>query len=163
MRRPHPKNQQGISLIEVVIVTFVATTLLFSISQVVTLAARASTEKKTSLRAAYYLEEGMEALRAMRNESWTSRIGGLTASTTYYFVPTANSWTISASDPGKLDSIFTRTVIAQNVYRDGNDDISSPGTLDVDTKKFTVAVSWQSQCGAHTLTLDTYLANLFRN
>ena len=156
-------TQKGISVIEIVIVVFVATVLLFSIAQVAGISFRISTEKKLELRAGYYAQEGIEALHAMRDESWATRIGTLTASTTYYVVPTPSAWTLSASNPGVLDGIFTRTAVTQNVSRDANDDIASSGTNDPDTKKFTVTVTWGTQTGVHALAVDAYLTNLYKN
>jgi len=155
--------QKGISLIEIVIVVFVATVLLFSITQVAALAVRISSEKKVELRGIYYAQEGMEALRAMRDESWNTRISGLTASTTYYFAPSANSWTLTTTNPGALDGIFTRTVVMQGVNRGANSDIAASGTNDPDTKKFTVLVSWNTQAATRLISTDTYLANLYKN
>lgn len=155
--------QRGISIIEIIVVIFVATILLFSIAQVAGISFRVSTEKKLELRAGYYAQEGVEALRAMRDESWATRIGTLSAGTTYYFVPTPSAWTLSGSNPGALDGVFTRTAVMQSVYRDANDDIASSGTLDPDTKKFTITVSWSTQTGAHSLAIDTYIMNLLKN
>lgn len=157
-------HQKGISLIEIVIVIFVATVLLFSIAQIAALSTRALTEKKLALRAAFYTREGTEALHAMRDESWVTRIGGLVASTTYYFVPTASAWTLSSVNPEALDGVFTRTAVMQNVNRDTNDDITSSGGVnDPDTKKFTVTVNWNTQTGAKTLATDMYITNLYKN
>ena len=155
---------RGISLIEVVIVVFVATVLLFSVAQLAALSFRSSQDQKLELRAAYYAEESAEALRAMRDESWNARIGSLTASTTYYFVLTANAWTLSSANPGALDGTFTRTAVMYNVSRDAADDIVSVGgTNDPDTKKFTVRLDWNTQAGSRTLSSDTYLTNLLKN
>ncbi|MDO8558506.1 MAG: hypothetical protein Q7S09_04980 [bacterium] len=156
-------SQRGISVIEVMIVIFVATVLLFSIAEVAGLSHRISSEKKLELRAGYYAHEGVEALHAMRDESWSTRIGTLSASTTYYIVPTASAWILSSSDPGALDGFFTRTAVMQNVYRDTNDDIASSGTLDPDTKKFTITLTWGTQTGTKTLAIEAYLTNLYKN
>lgn len=157
-------KQRGISLIEIVLVIFIASTALFAIAQVAALSVRVSAEKKTELRATYYLQEGLEALHAMRDESWAARIAPLSASSTYYVAPTASAWTLSGTDPGTLDNIFTRTVVMQNVSRDINDDIaSSGGTNDPDTKKFTVTVSWNTQAGTRSVNTDTYITNLYVN
>lgn len=158
--------QKGISVIEVVVVVFVTTVLLYSVVQLALLSLQVSREKKLELRAAYYVHEGVEAIRAMRDESWATRIASLTASSVYYIIPASNSWIFSASNPGPLDGIFTRTAIMQNVSRDAaTDDIdaSGGGVDDPDTKRFTVSAAWNTQTGPHAFSMHMYITNLFAN
>src|SRR3989338_11318456 len=77
-------GERGISLVEVVVMVFVATVLLFSIAEVAKISFHTFSAKKLEYRAVLYLNEGVEALRAMRDESWTTNIAPITASTTYY-------------------------------------------------------------------------------
>lgn len=156
-------RERGISLIEIIVVIFVATVLLFSISQVAALSFRISSEKKLEYRAVLYLNEGLEAVRAMRDESWTAKIAPLAASANYYFVPTANSWTLSTTDPGKVDGVFMRTVVFQPVYRDAADAIASTGTLDPDTERFSVTLSWDVANQTRTISADAYITNYLKN
>src|SRR3989344_972184 len=157
-------SQQGISLIEIVLVIFIASTVLFAVAQVATLSLRISAEKKIELKATYYMQEGLEALHAMRDESWTTRIAPLSASTTYYVAPTASAWTLSGTNPGALDGVYTRTVVMRDVARDAGDDIvSAGGTNDPDTKKFTVTVTWNTPAGTRLVDSETYLVNMYGN
>src|SRR3989344_6133361 len=157
-------GERGISLVEVVVMVFVATVLLFSIAEVAKISFHTFSAKKLEYRAVLYLNEGVEALRAMRDESWTTNIAPITASTTYYVVPTANSWTATAVSPGQLDVIFTRTVTLQNVLRDSADDIDPAGSVaDPDTRKVSVAVSWTSAVGPRSLSVDVYITNYLKN
>lgn len=160
-------RERGISLIEVIVVIFVATVLLFSISQVAALSFRISSEKKLEYRAVLYVQEGIEAVRAMRDESWAAKIAPLTASTTYYFIPTANSWTLSTSDPGKLDGAFTRALVSQPMHRDASDNLVPAGTpgsvYDPDTKRVSVGVMWDAVGRTRNLSTDFYITNYRKN
>ena len=157
-------GERGVSLIEVVVMVFVATVLLFSIAEVAKLSFRTFSAKKFEYRAVLYLNEGIEALHAMRDESWTTKIAPITVSTTQYIVPTSNSWIFTASSPGQLDGVFTRTAVLQNIFRDTADDINPGGsTPDPDTKKATVTISWVSPVGPRSLSVDTYITNYLKN
>lgn len=161
--RKKRSTERGISLLEVVVAIAVAFVLLFSISEVATLSLRVLADKKREYRAVLYLSEGAEAIRAMRDESWDAKIAPLSASTTYYLVATVNSWNVANADPGKLDGTFTRTLVPQNVWRDGADAIAPSGTLDPATKRFTVTVSWESGLGSRAISSDFYLTNYLAN
>src|SRR3989344_5170826 len=50
-----------------------------------------------------------------------------------------------------------------DVYRHGGEDITESGTLDPDTKKVTVSVSWRAQSGTSTRSLSIYMTNMFNN
>lgn len=112
-----------------------------------------------SAQASFLLEEGSEASRIVRDNSWTT-FSALTNGTVYYPTYSGGTWTLSTT-PNQVDSFFTRTVTLSAVYRDGNDDIASSGTLDSDIKKITVSVSWQEGSTTLTKTISFYLTNLF--
>ena len=56
--------------------------------------------------------------------------------------------------------IFERSLVFSNVERDGLDTITeSGGTVDVNTKKATVTVSWQERGREHSVELVSYFTN----
>lgn len=116
------------------------------------------------MQAAMIAEEGVEALRSMRDAGYTANIAGLSTSGTYYLVYSqATSRYSATTSTTVLDSKFYRTIQIANVYRDASYNIASSGTLDADTKRATVTVSWQDKNATSTYVLQSYLFNIFDN
>ena len=108
----------------------------------------------------YLLLEGGEALRSMRDISWTN-ISGFSTGTNYYitFSTTTNRFATTSIN-SFADGIFERYFTVSNVYRNGSDDISDSGTLDSGTKKIRINVSWRSRNATTTTFADFYLTNI---
>lgn len=99
-------------------------------------------------------QEAMEAVRSIRNNvNWdqiTYGSHGLTKTTSF--------WSFSGTE--NIINGFTRTVSVTSVHRDASDNIvESGGTLDTDSKKITVTVSWEERSRSHSIKLVTYLTN----
>lgn len=137
-------SQNGQSLVEVVLVTF-----LFGVLGTGLLATLLSSSFVSSRGVEYslgsgYIQEAIEAVRSIRNRDWselTSGTHGLTTAAGYYdFAGTSD-----ALDGGR----FTRTITIEDAYRTGGltGDLAVSGTLDAATKKVTVNVTWEVPAG----------------
>jgi Tfp pilus assembly protein PilW len=117
------------------------------------------------LTATYLAEEGVEATRSIRDAGFAADIATQTTGTPYHIVFNGTDWDFTAT-PQIIDGKFTRTVTLDDVYRRDSDsdivDVSSgdPKTLDPETKKVTVVVSYE---GGESRTIVTYLTDLFDN
>ena len=110
-------------------------------------------------QAAFLLEEGAEAVRIFRDNTWIN-ISSLTPGANYYPIFSSNTWTSSST--ANTVGIFTRTVSIASVKRDNiTKDISSAGTDDPGTKLVTITVSWPEGGVAITKTLQFYIINIF--
>ena len=154
------KKSKGVGLVEILIVLavvgvgFLAIISFLIFSRGVTFQVARSTEATT------LAEEAIEAVRGMRDEGWTANIAPLTSGTTYYPVVTADKWTLSTTNPGPISNLYTRTVVVEDVGRDGNDNIvASGGTPDPNTKKVTATVSWTEATQNKQVVLTTYITN----
>ena len=158
----HNSNERGISVAEVIIAIAVVSTVFFAIAQVSILALRASADRNTKAKALAITQEGMEAVRSIRDASWTTNIAGLTFAATYYITASSSQWTLTQANPGLIENKFTRTVILDNVSRNINDDIvDTGGTNDIYTKKITVTVLWGSQ--GKNMKLVGYIMDILKN
>lgn len=107
-------------------------------------------------QASMYALEGLEAATSIRNQDWINLTNG-----NHGVSSASGKWVFSGTsdNPGK----FNRNVIISDVYRlsQGGDIVQDPTkTLDPDTKKLTVAVSWNfSPSRKNTITLSRYLTN----
>lgn len=158
-------KNRGFGLLEIVIATAIISGTLFSLSYVFLISNKLAAESGNKVRANFLAEEGLEALRLLRDASWTSNLSELNINTTYYlsFDTAASAWSIGASSQAFIDGLFARTVTVENVNRDANDNIASSGTNDPDTRKFNVSVAWSERAGTTTVIVSTYLTDMFDN
>jgi Tfp pilus assembly protein PilV len=158
MKHPYSKNSKGVGILEVVIGVAVLSVSMMGLLYTYRLHLKAAFANIETIKAAFLLEEGVEAVRVMRDISWSSGISPLAASTTYYLAFDGSVWK-STTTPQYIDG-YLRSFAVYNVYRDGNDDIATSGTLDSYTKKVTVFLAWPSGTATATEQLSTYLTNI---
>lgn len=156
------KLQSGFSLVEVLIacmlISLTTLALMSSAAKGIELSNRAIKQVQASL----LMEEGIEAVKSIRDTSWTS-ISDLNLNTPYYlsFNTGSNAWSLtetpSVNPATPIDGVFTRTIAFKEVKRDGNDDIAPTGTVDDRTKEVEVTVSWNSD----SKSMSFYLSDIF--
>ena len=158
-------GERGISALEILvglsIILFVLSGIVAAFQQHLS----AGLRDMNQIKAAYLTEEGIEALRSLRDSSW-STFSSLTMESPYYlFYSTTTAAWEATTTAQTIDSQFVRTFVLERVYRRNSDDDIVPladaaaKTLDPNTKKATVLVSWEDR----TMELMTYLANLFES
>lgn len=152
------KNNNGFSLIEVVITCAIITICVFALMSSASKSIQVSGQALRQAQATLLIEEGVEAVKTIRDNDWTT-ISNLNISTNYY-LSFNNIWSLSTT-PSTVDGIFTRKVVISAVYRDSNDDIATSGTLDTGTKKVTVTTSWNKPSGTVNKSLSFYISNIF--
>lgn len=161
-KKSHTIHIQGFSLVEIIvacaIIAVTAVSLLNVSEKGLELSNRALRQSESTM----LLEEGAEAVRSIRDASW-SNISSLTVGTTYYLAYSTNTNTWSLITTPNTTDIFTRTVVVSSVNRDTNDDIaSSGGTLDSRTKKVTITVTFpDSPIDTVSKSLSLYIADIF--
>ena len=155
----------GFSLVEVLIGTAL---ILLSLTGLVTgysFYLKAGLKNTDALKAAFLLQEGAEAVTLLRDDAW-STLSSLAVGVPYYLSWNGTTW-VATSTATTTDALFTRTFTLDEVYRRNSDkDIvasSSPDakTLDVNTKKLAVRVSWGTASSTEEHRAVTYLTNLF--
>ena len=153
----------GFGIVEIIVAIAVISLTFLSIYQLLLTSARLMNDDTRRIEALYLAQEGIEVVRLLRNQSWSSGIAPVIPETLYYPMLENNAWTLSRSDPGPQNGRFTRTIMLHTAYRDSNDTLSESGTEDPDTRKVTVTVTWQEREQARSVTLETYLANFLNN
>jgi prepilin-type N-terminal cleavage/methylation domain-containing protein len=155
-------NNRGFGLLEVVVAIAIITIAFLALLNVYSIEVRRALLTEDSTTATFLAEEGIEAIRIMRDTSWATRIASMPASTTRYLFFTGSTF-LSTTSPEYVYGRFLRSFTIFDVLRDGNDDIASTGTLDPNTKRVSVSVSWSANLGTTTKTLEAYLTNIFNN
>lgn len=154
----------GISLVEVVIGTALILLSLTGLASAYSFYLKAGLKNMDNLKAAFLLQEGMEAATLLRDTSWNS-FASLAPGARYFLFWDGSAWMATAT-PALIDAAFTRTLTLDDVYRRASDkDIvasTSPDakSLDNNTKKLTVRVT-ASSTPALDKSMTTYLTNLF--
>ena len=153
-------NQKGLTLVEIIIAGAIIATALFAIVSFLIFARGTSLQNVNVAEATSLAQEGMEAVRTMRDEAWSS----VSTAGTYYPVIQSGKWILIPADPGPINGLYTRAITIEDVSRDpATNDISSSGNADPNTKKVTVAVTWSLSGRNKDVTLTTYITNFVGN
>ena len=153
----------GITLVEVVVATSVSLIVLISLFAAHSSYLKTAFATGSAVKASYLAEEGLEAIRFLRDSSWTTNIAPLNVGSNYYLTFSLGTWSVGTVNVF-IDSVFERQFVLSDVYRDSSFRIvSSGGTLDPQTKKVTVNVSWKKGVATTTKTISTYITNLWDN
>lgn len=151
------KNSPGFGLIEIVIVCgiVVMTFLVFMRAEAVAL--RLFRAGQENMESSLLAGEGLEAVRSVRDESWTNNIASLDdmGITHYYPVVQNGKWQLTTVAQPSINGMYTSFVIFNKVFRDGQDKIAASGTADPNTRKVTSQVQW----GSKTTSLVSYITN----
>lgn len=132
--------------IMIIIAATGATTVLHSFS-----ANRLGDEETGATR---FAQEGVEAVRSLKNQNWTNLAVG-----TYGVDNAGGTWIFSGSSD--TSGKYTRQIVISQVQRDLNGDIvTSGGSVDSDTLRATSTVTWEfAPTRNNTVSLVTYLTN----
>ena len=157
------KKQKGFGLIEILIVGSVIGIGFVGLVAFLVNSSGTTFKISRNTEAVSLAKEGMEAVRSLRDESWTN-IASLSTGTTYYPKIDIDKWTLVLVDPGLVNGLYTRTVVIDSVGRDViNADIVPSGTLDDNTKRITVTVTWKENQKTEDVTIETYITNFLDN
>jgi type II secretory pathway pseudopilin PulG len=157
--------KKGAGLVEIIVAVFVFSIVLGSLITASNMYLSGASDNLKSTQGAYIAQEGIEALKIMRDYSWDT-ITALSTSTNYYLTwNTSSSTWVATVTPTTPDSVFNRTFNIYPIYRDNltGDSTTSPAvgfTFDPNTKKVDVTVSWRSKNATTTKILSTYIADI---
>ena len=147
------KKTSGFALIELVIA--VAIFMIFVGSLAVSALGSHLTrlENADFARVSTRIVESWEALRIVRADGWSNLING-----SHGLILSGASWQFSGISD--TDDGITRVVTVSDVYRDGGGNIAPGGTLDPDTKKIQIQLSWNTTPDIQrTVDVQSYLTN----
>jgi len=153
----------GFALIEALVASAVIALVLAGVVAALLLTLRSALGNTASVQSAFLAQEGIEALRILRDNGWSANIASHPSGVNFYLVFDGTTWQATTTNRS-IDGTFERSAALADVYRNGNEDIvQSGGTLDPNTKKVTVSVSWREGGATTTRSLSAYLTNMFNN
>ena len=156
------KKNKGFGLIEIIVSTFIITTVLLSFYLFYQKALIIEQKSTAFIQANLLLEEGVDVAKLFRDDSWQNNILSLATSTPYYLNFTGTTWEATTTEI-LIDPIFDRTIVFEDVFRDTDDNISSSGTYATGTLKLTVQVDWLDRGATFSQSMQTYIADIFNN
>ena len=160
----------GFSLIEIVLGIGMLTVSLVSITSYYKKVLDVSTDTTRHIQSGFLLEEGLESVKMLRAQGFTSMIAALSTTTTYYLYWSGTQWT-STTTPQMVENYFVRSFRLSDINRNDiagptkDDIVSTGGVYDPGTKKVTMSVVWtrKGTKSMATDTAETYITNLFNN
>ena len=156
-------GNRGLTLVEVLIATSIILVFMVALFGVHNLYLKTAFSNRSIVKAAQLAEEGLEAVRFLRDSSWDTNIASLSLDTDYYPAFTGGGWQITSAKT-LLDGVYERKVRFSAVYRDASADIVvSGGTLDPNTLAVVSAVSWLNGAATTTKSISTYITDIFDN
>lgn len=153
------KNKMGIGAVEIVIGSAIISLVLLSVGSAFNSSLKGSRAVAKKTQANFLAQEGIEAVRIFRDNGWQN-VSNLSDGGNYYLAWSAGAWATTTNNVF-IDGTFERKFTVLNAYRDGNDDIAQSGTIDPNTKKVTVSVSWREGLSTTTESISAYLINIF--
>lgn len=157
------KRNTGLSLIEILIGSAIISVTLVSMVAAYAAVERYAFANMHALKATHLAEEGVEAIKFMRDSGWASNISSLSDNTAYHLYWDGSKWTSTTSEY-YIDTKFDRVFTLSPVNRDGSYNVvSSGGSPDSNSRKATVTVSWRGYSATSTKVVEVYLFNIFNN
>ncbi len=150
-------NEKGQSIIELLIALSIFALIGAAMTTMVVGGFQALNQGGDQTEAEALAQEGIEAVKAIRERAWNENIytqsDVATSSGEWYFLGEGTTETFGP---------YTRTITFEDVCRDSSNNITScPGSYtDVDTKKINVSVSWTVRPGiTNSVQKTAYISN----
>lgn len=155
--------KKGFGVVEIMISTTIIAILGFSLIELGVVALWISQRTSDQTQAGFLLQEGAEAVRFLRDESWNNNISSLNNNTEYYLIWNGSEYELTTSEPQLVYDKFERTATFQAVNRNAQNNISEVGVVDPLTRKVTIEINWEERGNTVSRQVEFYITNLFDN
>lgn len=148
------RAEHGFSLMEIIVALAIFAVVVGSMSVMITGNFNALTRGGEQTVAQALAQEGIEAVRSIRDRSW-NELEYSPAQVTFV----GGQWELISATSELIDNKYTRQILIEDVCRDGTHaQVVCPGTYtDALTKNVTVIVSWSVPSGATNSVQQTAL------
>ncbi len=150
---------QGVSLVEVLIGISIISVLLVVIGYSINTYVSARAALLNDTKATYLAEEGLEIVRAVRDNDWNT-IDALPTNTTRYLNVSTTTFSI-VTTPEVIDGQFYRQFIVRPVYRNASDDIVASTTVGATSDDGSRQIDMYVGGPSGTTTLQAIITNLY--
>ena len=163
MSKPMDKRltkERGIGVVEVIVALGLIATAFAGVSAVMQFSIR--TQRTLAMRqtADLLANEGLEVVRFERDSSLVT-LWSRPVDTNLYPDFSGMVASLTETDPGPVNGIYTRTIVLSRVYRDAMGDIATMGTEDTNARLATITVAWTDPFNsAQAVTREAYIMRL---
>jgi Tfp pilus assembly protein PilV len=163
-RIEHAHRYSGVGLVEAIVVISIASVSFAALLSSAVFFLRGGLASADRAQALYVLEEGVEAVRFLRDQGYTTYITPRIDAGTFYLAPTTGGFEATSTSAVELGA-YTRAVTLSRVYRRISDDdivpstSGSPKAIDPKTALLSVTVSW----AGGSVDTQTYVTNIYDN
>ncbi|HVZ11599.1 MAG TPA: type II secretion system protein [Patescibacteria group bacterium] len=151
------RKKSGQALIELLVTLALASIILPGLMTGFLASRNGQAQQAQRLETTGLLREAEEAVRTVREASWSA----ILTNGTYHPTPSGSTWALA---PGaEVINGYTRQIVISDTYRDSSGNIAtSGGTLDPFTKKITSSVTWGTPFSS-TVSSVVYLTRYINN
>lgn len=153
--------KKGITIVEVLFGVAIMASFISFLSLAFLLYIQIATAGPKHTAGVFLADEGVEAVKSIRNKGWASEIETLNKDVSYHLYLSDSGWQATTTEQ-LIDGTFTRVFVLKGVDRDVDGKIVEVGgTLDTDSLKVDVLVTWDGVIGRSEIEMSSYLMNLF--
>jgi len=155
-------KRKGLSLVEVLVASSIMIIFFMALVGIYNTYLKISRTNIYSIKGGYLAEEGIEAVKSLRDLSWNNNIASLSVNSDLYLAFSGGRWVATTTNI-YIDGMFERKINIYEVNRDpsSGDIVTSGGALDSGTRLITVTVSWPYKNSTSTRSISTYITNLY--
>lgn len=158
MKNPFTK---GMSIVEIVIASAIIAVCVTGIVGAIQIYLKIVYQNSRQSQAVLLLSEAAEALQFLKDESYSAQISNKTPGTNYYLLWNGSDYELKTT-PVSLPFGIVRKINFEEVRRDSTDQIvSSGGTVDSQTKKAIIEITWPYKDEIKTLKSEVLLHNIY--
>jgi prepilin-type N-terminal cleavage/methylation domain-containing protein len=150
---------KGVSLVEVLVGVSIVAVLLVVIGYSINTYVSARAALLNNTKATYLAEEGIEIVRAIRDNDWNT-IDALPTNTARYLSVSTTTFSIVTTQE-IIDSSFYREFKVRPVYRNASDDIVASTTLGATIDNGSRQIDMYVGSPAGTTTMQAIITNLY--
>jgi hypothetical protein len=157
-------NKKGIGMVEAIVVISIMSVSFAAILSAAIFFLRGGLFAVDQVQSVFLLDESAEAVRFMRDQSFSTNIAPLVGTGPTYLAYDSTGWNATSTNT-LIHGTYTRSIELTEVYRKNSDDTivptssAEPKTLDTGTVRLKIMVSWSR--GANEST--TYVTDLYEN
>ena len=157
-------HQTGVGLVEAIVVISIASVAFAALLSAAVFFLRGGLASADRAQALYLMEEGVEAVRFFRDQSYSMNITPHIDAGAFYISPSTAGFEATTTAVVDLGA-YTRTVTIEHAYRRVSDSDIVPATsggpkaIDPDTAFVTISVTWPEG----SVDTETYVTNMYDN
>jgi hypothetical protein len=154
---------KGISIVEIIIAAGIIAVSVTGIAGAIQIYSKIVYQNTRQSQAVLMLDEGAEAIQYMRDMGFQTYIEPLNIGEDYSIYWNGTGYEL-ATTTILLPYDMTRTVAFAEVRRDGSDQIvTSGGSIDLNTKKAIITITWPYKNETKTLVSEMLIHNTYEN